>query len=518
MKKTQKLLSWFVVFAICIAMFVGTSISVCASDVAETPEEGCDAIFQVCVYYEEPGSTPLWIGYGSGFLIDENYLLTAAHVVWDDSYYSYANDEGDMIKDYLHYYITLRSDVRIEVYIVNMSNSDDMDFAIMQLDQPITNHKILELSNESPAVTSNVFALGFPSLTEEGRDFSQFTTKDVTVSSGAVNSISTDNGFYKILHSANITGGNSGGPLIDEQGAVIGINTHYWTNYASTDFYASAITEIIPILNDLSIPFVLKETEDTSATEDNASTDAPTEEAVDVAPQVESQETVEAHDDIITPDIVNKEEKSGLSTVTLIVIIVAALLLIGVIVLVVVLAAGKKKKSTATSEQRVPVGVAASPVPPQQPVAPFHQPTAPPVAPFATAPAVSGAGETTVLSGAGETTLLNAGAGETSVLSMAPLCKLIHEKNNETISISKPDFSIGKERARVDYCISDNNSVSRLHARIVCKEGKFFIIDQNATNGTYVNNVRSQPRREVEIKDGDQIKLSDETFTFKVER
>lgn len=513
MKKTQKLLSWFIVFAICIAMFVGTSISVCASDVAETPEECCDAIFQVCVYYEEPGSTPLWIGYGSGFLINENYLLTAAHVVWDDSYYSYANANGDLIKDYLHYYITLRSDVRIEVYIVNMSNSNDMDFAIMQLDQPITNHKILELSNESPAVTSNVFALGFPSLTEEGRDFSQFTTKDVTVSSGAVNSISTDNGFYKVLHSANITGGNSGGPLIDEQGAVIGINTHYWTNYASTDFYASAITEIIPILNDLSIPYVLKGTEDTSETVDNAPTEALTEEVVDVAPQAE---TVEAQYDIVTPDIVNKEEKSGLSPVILIVIIVSALLLIGVIVLVVVLAAGKKKKTTAASAQRVPAGVAASPVAPS--AAHPTAPVAPPVAPFATAPAVSGAGETTVLSGAGETTLLNAGAGETSVLSMAPLCKLIHEKNNETISISKPDFSIGKERARVDYCISDNNSVSRLHARIVCKEGKFFIIDQNATNGTYVNNVRSQPRREVEIKDGDQIKLSDEIFTFKVER
>lgn len=505
MKKVRKTISFLLVLSLAIALIAGLSISAFAADVATTPEDCCDAIFQVCVYYEEPGSVPAWIGYGSGFLIDENYLLTAAHVVWDDIYYSYANTNGDLLKDYLHYYITLRSDVRVEVFIVNMSNSEDMDFAIMQLSQPITNHKILRLSNETPAITSGVYALGFPSLTEEGRDFSQFTTNDVTVTSGAVNSISTDNGFYKILHSANVTGGNSGGPLIDSQGAVIGINTHYWTNYASTDYYASAITEIIPILDDLSIPYVLAENETV--------TDIVTEEVTE-AP-VETEAPVIATAIPTEPEAVTEEKESGLSMTVLIIIIAAAVLLIGAIVLVVVLASGKKKTSEKAPAQRVPAGVGAGAPPYQQPVAP-QQPMAPPVAPFAQSRSASGIGETTVLSGAGETTVLDSGAGETSVLSMAPLCKLVREKGGEVVNITKADFVIGKERSRVDYCISDNNSISRTHARIVSKEGKFFIIDQNATNGTYVNNVRSQPRREVEIKEGDQIKLSDEVFTFKV--
>ena len=61
-----------------------------------------------------------------------------------------------------------------------------------------------------------------------------------------------------------------------------------------------------------------------------------------------------------------------------------------------------------------------------------------------------------------------------------PGAVLIRKKNNERITITKAVFKIGKERRKVDYCISDNTNISRSHADVVFKDGQFFIIDNNA--------------------------------------
>lgn len=525
MKKKKRVLSLLLAFALMGSLLAGVCVSASATN--QAVQETANGVLQINTVYTDDNNNEIVLSYGSCFLINEDTIVTCAHCVeYTDYDWEYlAAFFGRSVSDFktqISYSVTITRDVTVPVRIDNVSI--DMDWAVLTLARTLQDHVPLTLrSSDTVELTENVYAVGFPALISYAEDVNTYTSSDVTITNGQVNKVSYGENIFShknydfIQSSCKLSSGNSGGPLVDENGYVVGVCEGAWGTQFTDEYYTSvAIDQVIVYLQAMGIEYKMADIEEPQVEPTEAATEIqmPETEAIAIT---EAPIVTEAVSDNI-PVNVEKQGEGGLSTVTLIVIIVAALLLIGVIVLVVVLAAGKKKKSTATSEQRVPVGVAASPVPPQQPAAPFHQPTAPPVAPFATAPAVSGAGETTVLSGAGETTLLNAGAGETSVLSMAPLCKLIHEKNNETISISKPDFSIGKERARVDYCISDNNSVSRLHARIVCKEGKFFIIDQNATNGTYVNNVRSQPRREVEIKDGDQIKLSDEIFTFKVER
>ena len=93
---------------------------------------------------------------------------------------------------------------------------------------------------------------------------------------------------------------------------------------------------------------------------------------------------------------------------------------------------------------------------------------------------------------------------------------LYRESNCENIRINKGVFTLGKERKKVDYCISDNSSVSRTHAEVVAKNGTFYLIDQKSTNGTYLNDVRLNPLQEMELKNGDKIRISDETFVFKL--
>ena len=120
----------------------------------------------------------------------------------------------------------------------------------------------------------------------------------------------------------------------------------------------------------------------------------------------------------------------------------------------------------------------------------------------------------------GETTVLGVGseAGETTVLgaSQAQIIKpyLLRIKNNERIELNKPVFRIGKERSYVDYFVSDNTAVSRSHANIINKDNKFYIVDTNSTNHTYVNGSMIQSNVETKIEDGTKIRLANEDFEF----
>ena len=84
----------------------------------------------------------------------------------------------------------------------------------------------------------------------------------------------------------------------------------------------------------------------------------------------------------------------------------------------------------------------------------------------------------------------------------------------ETILINKPVFRIGKERSYVDYFVTNNNAVSRSHADIVTRGSRYFVIDLNSKNRTYINGKMLPVQYETEIFDGDRLKLGNEEFIF----
>ena len=92
--------------------------------------------------------------------------------------------------------------------------------------------------------------------------------------------------------------------------------------------------------------------------------------------------------------------------------------------------------------------------------------------------------------------------------------ELTRISTGEKITINKERFVIGRERGRVDYCISDNTAVGRSHAIIVNRGGNAYVIDQNSRNCTYVNDQRAGANQEVKIKSGDKITFADEAFTY----
>lgn len=85
-------------------------------------------------------------------------------------------------------------------------------------------------------------------------------------------------------------------------------------------------------------------------------------------------------------------------------------------------------------------------------------------------------------------------------------------KTSEMIDVDKPVFTIGKNRQVVDYAVTDNKTVSRTHANIITRDGRYYVLDLGSKNKTYVNDVPVEPGVEHEIQIGDCIKLSNEKF------
>lgn len=86
----------------------------------------------------------------------------------------------------------------------------------------------------------------------------------------------------------------------------------------------------------------------------------------------------------------------------------------------------------------------------------------------------------------------------------------------EEIAINKPVFRIGKERSYVDYFVDSNQAVSRSHADIITRGGRYYVYDQNSVNHTYINDKMLPVKLEVEIHDGDYLRLANEEFIFHV--
>ena len=135
-------------------------------------------------------------GHGSGFFISaDGYLVTAQHVVGEAKYVKVKNATG---REFLGEVIA--KDSRYDVALIKTEEKNLIPLAI--------NRKPL-------SVGSNVYAVGSP-LSEE------FST---TVSKGIVSAYRNEHNINLIQSDVNVLPGNSGGPLVDDFGNVVGITS-----------------------------------------------------------------------------------------------------------------------------------------------------------------------------------------------------------------------------------------------------------------------------------------------------
>ena len=89
-------------------------------------------------------------------------------------------------------------------------------------------------------------------------------------------------------------------------------------------------------------------------------------------------------------------------------------------------------------------------------------------------------------------------------------------RNGEKINLDKAEFKIGHRAADVDYVVSDNSAISRVHCIITKRNGVCFIRDNNSTNGTYVNGEELGKDDERFLTNNAVVILGDEEFIYHV--
>ena len=277
-------------------------------------------------------------GQGTGFFIgdldkDPEYLITNHHVV--DTYLNYGKGEKFQATLTNGSVVTVRASIRVYFDNYNFVEARVIDYdevadvAVLRLSSTTDMRKALPLHVPSDSdVGSTVYCVGYPGIAENEyiEANKKWNKDDASVTSGTVSRLITIAGtaVKAIQTDAKINHGNSGGPMVNDNGEVMGINSWGITVNNESENYAVDISEVTAILARNNITYV----------EGNGSGSGnDTQEATQGSPDDSSTEA----------PVVQPEKKSGLGIGAIIGIIAAVLVVIVAVIVIIVVVAGKNK-------------------------------------------------------------------------------------------------------------------------------------------------------------------------------
>ena len=92
--------------------------------------------------------------------------------------------------------------------------------------------------------------------------------------------------------------------------------------------------------------------------------------------------------------------------------------------------------------------------------------------------------------------------------------RLFGENGEVKAILGEEPLVIGKKEDECDLVLEDD-SVSRLHARIVPEGGGYMLEDLNSTNGTFKNGIRLKPYERRKLVSGDEIRAGSVIIIYK---
>jgi S1-C subfamily serine protease len=168
----------------------------------------------IFAYFGDPGSRATTISQGSGFVISpKGYVLTNSHVITNAG-------DGSRVKAAEHLFVEFADGDRAEAKVVGWDLYDDV--GLLRLDPKLHQLSPVPLGDSAETVVGEpVAAIGSPLGNEN-----TLTVGVVSAIHRSIDALTVQ--LYKVVDAiqtdAPITHGNSGGPLFDARGLVIGIN------------------------------------------------------------------------------------------------------------------------------------------------------------------------------------------------------------------------------------------------------------------------------------------------------
>ena len=185
------------------------------------------------------------VSHGTGFAVADELFVTNAHVV------------ADMVND-----------PRLAIGIVPPEGGDAVfgrlvavsprnDLALIATTAPL-NLPPLTIAGNPDATGAAVSAIGYPRNVEVAQGLTaadMFRAIPPLITTGFLSGSRPNREFDAVLHTASIAMGNSGGPLVDECGRVLGVNSRGTDGTAGEAefFFAVSTRELLPFLREQNV-------------------------------------------------------------------------------------------------------------------------------------------------------------------------------------------------------------------------------------------------------------------------
>ena len=255
MRKSRKQLFSFVVAVLMVLPICLTILPTQAEAVNDAVRDARDGIVrmgQITMLGDREFCQSTGTGFCVGKPSSDMYVVTNRHVVDARGDYGltyaimyYAEETGIKIEtdedlyehpDFWDYFDTYNSLAWSRVFVIadgreyeispgDIMMSSKTDLAVIHLRADLSERKKLSLrKSDRINQTDEVTAIGYPGAADlNGKITSD--VDNVTFTDGMVSKVDFYLGARVIQHTADIRGGNSGGPLVNENGLVIGVNT-----------------------------------------------------------------------------------------------------------------------------------------------------------------------------------------------------------------------------------------------------------------------------------------------------
>ncbi|HHV59214.1 MAG TPA: FHA domain-containing protein [Clostridiaceae bacterium] len=84
---------------------------------------------------------------------------------------------------------------------------------------------------------------------------------------------------------------------------------------------------------------------------------------------------------------------------------------------------------------------------------------------------------------------------------------------NGKFELAGDNIMIGRSIDLADIVIPAK-FIGRIHAKIIYRDGEYYLSDENSKNGTFINNAKIEPKNEYRLKNGDIVTFANMEYTF----